>query len=64
MSQKADLIRSVAIVGHLHSGKTLLCDMIMQQTHQAPEKGGSKVKGWDLNREYKWTDNRKDEVSR
>lgn len=60
MSAKADLIRSVAICGHLHSGKTLLSDMIIRQTHQAPDA----AKGWNLNREYKWTDNRKDEVNR
>ena len=30
MSAKADLIRSVALCGHLHSGKTLLCDMIIR----------------------------------
>ena len=59
LSKTPDLIRSVSICGHLHSGKTLLCDMIVQQTHQAPT-----IKGWDLNREYKWTDNRRDEVSR
>ena len=65
MSQKADLIRSVAIVGHLHSGKTLLCDMIVQQTHEAPSSGGkNSQKGWNLNKEYKWTDNRRDEISR
>lgn len=61
MSAKADLTRSIAICGHLHNGKTLLCDMIVRQTHHAP----AAHKGiWDLNREYKWTDNRKDEVNR
>jgi len=30
MSQKADLTRSVALCGHLHHGKTLLCDMIIR----------------------------------
>lgn len=60
LSQKADLIRSVAICGHLSHGKTLLCDMLVQQTHKSPER----TKQWNLNKEYKWTDNRKDEVSR
>ena len=60
LSQNPDLIRSVSICGHLHHGKTLLCDMIVQQTHKAPGTDG----GWNLNREYKWTDNRKDEVNR
>lgn len=78
LAKTPDLIRSVAICGHLHSGKTLLCDMIVQQTHQAPDAAGftnkstkpsmsssvSLATGWDLNREYKWTDNRRDEVNR
>ena len=29
LSQKPDLIRNVSICGHLHHGKTLLCDMII-----------------------------------
>jgi hypothetical protein len=35
------LIRSVAIVGNLHHGKTLFTDFLIQQTHDkrwAPEK--------------------------
>ena len=30
LAKTPDLIRSVSICGHLHSGKTLLCDMIVQ----------------------------------
>ena len=30
LAQKPDLIRSVAICGHLSHGKTLLCDMLVQ----------------------------------
>ena len=60
LSQNPDLIRSLAVCGHLHHGKTLLMDMIVQQTHKSPERGNQ----WDLDREYKWTDNRRDEVSR
>ena len=29
LSAKPGLIRSVSVVGHLHHGKTLLCDMFM-----------------------------------
>jgi len=54
------LIRNVAIVGHLHHGKTLLTDMIFQQTH-CPPKG---AKEGDTKKEFKFTDNRKDEVDR
>ena len=63
MSQKPDLIRNVSICGHLHHGKTLLCDMVVQQTHIPPKQPG-KPREWDLNKEYKWTDNRRDEVDR
>lgn len=28
------LIRNVALVGHLHHGKTSLMDMLVEQTHQ------------------------------
>lgn len=47
------------IAGHLHHGKTLLCDMFIKQTHNS-----RKSEYWDLKREMKWTDNRKDEVNR
>lgn len=63
MSQKPDLIRNVTVCGHLHHGKTLLCDMVIQQTHNPPKQPG-RPREWDLNREYKWTDNRRDEVDR
>ena len=57
LSQKPDLIYSVAVCGHLHHGKTLFCDMVFKQTH-------STSKPWDLEKEYKFTDNRKDERDR
>lgn len=64
LSSKPALVRSLSVCGHLHHGKTLLCDMLMQQTHQ-PVKGNKQGgDAWDLNKEYKWTDNRKDEVDR
>jgi 116 kDa U5 small nuclear ribonucleoprotein component len=58
LSAKPSLIRSISVLGHLHHGKTLLCDMFMEQAHHPPSKN------WDLDKEYKWTDNRKDEVDR
>jgi 116 kDa U5 small nuclear ribonucleoprotein component len=30
MSTKPQLIRNVVVAGHLHHGKTLLCDMFIQ----------------------------------
>lgn len=59
-SQVPHLIRNVAIVGNLHHGKTLLCDMVYQQTHMPPQQ----VKEWDPKKEYKFTDNRQDEIDR
>ena len=47
-----DLIRNVGIVGHLHHGKTSLIDLFVKETH---------LKDWKLNKEYRYTDYRKDE---
>lgn len=59
LSTKPTLIRNVMVAGHLHHGKTLLCDMLIQQTHNTKRR-----EYWDLKKELKWTDNRKDEVER
>lgn len=48
-------IRNVCIAGHLHHGKTLLMDMLIQQTH---------IKNWNLERNYRWMDTRVDEQER
>lgn len=44
-------IRCVCVAGHLHHGKTLLMDMLVQQSF---------VKDWDLEKNYRWTDTRAD----
>lgn len=54
--KNTDLIRNVGIIGHLHHGKTALMDMFVQQTHVHRE--------WDLAREYRFSDARKDEQER
>jgi 116 kDa U5 small nuclear ribonucleoprotein component len=51
--KSTELIRNVGIIGHLHHGKTGLMDMFVQQTHVN--------RFWDLGREYRFTDARKDE---
>jgi hypothetical protein len=38
------LIRNVALVGHLHHGKTAFMDMLVRQTHE---------KAWPLDREVR-----------
>lgn len=44
-------IRNVALVGHLHHGKTSFMDMLIQQTH---------TKKWPLDKQVRYTDTRKD----
>jgi len=48
-------IYNIAILGHLHSGKTLLVDLLIQQTHQ---------KKWDPHQERRYTDTRVSEQER
>ena len=46
------LIRNICIAGHLGHGKSLLMDMLIQQTH---------LRKWDLEKNYRWMDSRVDE---
>jgi len=48
-------IRNVAFVGHLHHGKTSLCDMLIEQTH---------TQSWNQRKQKRYTDTRKDEQQR
>eukprot|EP01100_Stratorugosa_tubuloviscum_P009783 TRINITY_DN4118_c0_g1_i2.p1 TRINITY_DN4118_c0_g1~~TRINITY_DN4118_c0_g1_i2.p1 ORF type:complete len:981 (-),score=453.57 TRINITY_DN4118_c0_g1_i2:109-3051(-) len=50
-----EMVRNVAIAGHLHHGKTSLMDLLVQQTHD---------KNWSLRKEQKYTDVRPDEQER
>ena len=54
-----ELVRNVALVGHLHHGKTTLMDMFMEQTHDVPE---SKLFGPQT--PIRFTDTRQDEQQR
>jgi 116 kDa U5 small nuclear ribonucleoprotein component len=51
------LVRNVAVVGHLHSGKTCLLDMLIESTHE---------KKWSITKDNdtRYTDSRKDEQAR
>eukprot|EP00743_Colponemidia_sp_Colp-15_P002126 GILK01002308.1.p1 GENE.GILK01002308.1~~GILK01002308.1.p1 ORF type:complete len:1002 (+),score=162.07 GILK01002308.1:66-3008(+) len=55
LTRKPELIRNICVAGHLHHGKTLFMDMIVQQTHQ---------KKWLPGKEYRYTDSRVDEQAR
>lgn len=48
-------VRNVCVAGHLHHGKTLLMDILIQQTH---------LHDWNLERNYRWLDTRVDEQER
>ena len=48
-------IRCVTVAGHLHHGKSLVMDMLVQQAF---------IKNWNLERNYRWRDTRVDEQSR
>ncbi|KAG8849329.1 hypothetical protein FRB96_000865 [Tulasnella sp. 330] len=47
MLQHASMVRNVAVVGHLHHGKTSLLDMLVYETHKMV---------WDSDRPLRYTD--------
>lgn len=53
-----ELCRSVAVVGHLHHGKTITMDMLVEQTHEMrPDQRSNE-------RPIRYTDTRVDEQER
>ena len=50
-----ELIRNIAIIGHLHHGKTSLMDLFVRQTHKLD---------WTKEKYHKFTDTRFDERDR
>jgi U5 small nuclear ribonucleoprotein component len=50
-----NLIRNIALVGHLHHGKSLFVDTLVQATHES---------SWDPAKDVRYTDIRKDEQDR
>ena len=55
LMDRLDLVRNVAVLGNLHSGKTLFCDALIAETHDEP---------WDPTKERRYTDTRQDEQDR
>jgi 116 kDa U5 small nuclear ribonucleoprotein component len=56
MMNQQERIRNIAIIGHLHHGKTILCDILIEQAH--------KDFASDPEEPMKYLDSRKDEISR
>ena len=54
-----ELVRNVALVGHLHHGKTVLMDMLVEQTHDVAD-----VDSHGPDNPLRFTDTRKDEQER
>ncbi|KAF8313997.1 P-loop containing nucleoside triphosphate hydrolase protein [Clavulina sp. PMI_390] len=55
MLQFPSMVRNVAIVGHLHHGKTALMDMLVHETHVLP---------WDSDKQLRYTDTHPLSISR
>lgn len=55
LSNFPESVRNVAVVGHLHHGKTALMDMLVYETHQLE---------WDTERQLKYTDSHSLAISR
>lgn len=55
LMQNPDLVRNVAVIGHLHHGKTLMMDMFVEQTHEVLHEDRSNEK------QMRYTDTRLDE---
>ena len=54
MSRNPNLIRNVAVAGHLHHGKTTFMDMLVEQTHDVKFE-------WSGDKQLRYTDTRLDE---
>lgn len=55
LMERPELIRNVAVIGTLHSGKTILLDSMVQHAHSVD---------WDPSLEYRYSDSRTDEQER
>lgn len=55
LMQTPFLIRHLAVLGHLHHGKTALCDTMVQAAHSEE---------WDINKQMRYSDTRVDEQER
>ena len=58
------LVRNIAVIGHLHHGKTSLIDNLVQQTHVFDVPASREGLGATLMKETRYTDSRVDEQKR
>jgi len=65
MMKHPNLVRNVAVIGHLHHGKTTFVDMLVDQTHyfEAPKTGVQTVTATQKE-DRRYTDSRVDEQQR
>ena len=65
MMKHPNLVRNVAVIGHLHHGKTTFVDMLVEQTHyfEAPKTGVAKAEATQKE-DRRYTDSRVDEQQR
>jgi U5 small nuclear ribonucleoprotein component len=50
-------VRNICVAGHLHHGKSLLLDLLIQEAHV-------RKPNWNLEKNYRWLDTRLDEQER
>ena len=60
LMQTPNLIRNIAVIGHIHHGKTILLDHMVESTHEINQDKAI----WNVSQDTKYTDTRKDEQSR
>lgn len=62
LMEKPELVRNIAVIGHLGHGKTRFMDMIINSTHSFAKTGHQKDQTYI--KELRYLDNRKDEQER
>ena len=64
LMQTPSLIRNIAVIGHIHHGKTILLDHMIESTHEINQDKSTSTCIWDASKDMRYTDTRKDEQSR
>ena len=67
MMNHPGLVRNIAVIGHIHHGKTTLIDNLVEQTHFIDKGIAAQTNGFNKGMELqgrRYTDTRKDEQKR